>query len=287
IQRRALKDDSLAGMIATYPTGNSYIHPGEKLPVAEYAAHWALAKVYGAPIVHRGNQYTHFKVRDDKLYLFFDSDPVVYERWKHIENNAYWQVLPMPREGNGAPLMGFTIAGEDQHWYPADARHTRLDGEPCIELSSDLVDAPVAARYGWAQWPTGNMVGRERLPIPTFRTDDWPLPVGLSYSPEVAQRSKQKLEEDQANARKQALDRKIRQRMVDLPELEQELYLRSGEGNSKGLIQSKINRMQAVLDEFESDRWLSNHIQETELAEQLETTRKVIKELKKKVEAME
>jgi len=34
-------------MIATYPTGNSYIHPAEKLPVAEYASLWALLKAQG------------------------------------------------------------------------------------------------------------------------------------------------------------------------------------------------------------------------------------------------
>jgi hypothetical protein len=77
---------------------------------------------------------------------------------EHIENNAYWQVLPCPREGN-AEFQGFTIAGADRRWYPAKAQHTRLDGQPCIELWSDLVEDPVAARYGWAQWPTGNMVG--------------------------------------------------------------------------------------------------------------------------------
>ena len=38
IQRRAFDADPNADMIATYPTGNSYIHPAEKLPVAEYAS---------------------------------------------------------------------------------------------------------------------------------------------------------------------------------------------------------------------------------------------------------
>jgi len=82
IQRRALASDPNADMIATYPTGNSYIHPAEKLPVAEYASLWALAKVYGAPIVHRANEYQSINNKHGRILLYFDTDPVVHERWK-------------------------------------------------------------------------------------------------------------------------------------------------------------------------------------------------------------
>ncbi len=162
------------------------------------------------------------EAKDGKIYLFFDSAPVVFERWKHIENNAYWQVLPVPREGK-AKFLGFTIAGADRRWYPATGKHSRLDGKSCIELSSELVKDPVAARYGWAQWPTGNMVGRERLPMPTFRTDDWPLPVGVSYSEEAKQLSNEKLAEMKALAEWQVLDRKLRQLELDQVRLKQDL----------------------------------------------------------------
>jgi sialate O-acetylesterase len=286
IQRRALKDDPLAGMIATYPAGNSYIHPGEKLPVAEWASLWALANVYQAPVVHRANRYTHMKAQNGKVYVFFDSDPIVYERWKHIEKNAFWQVLPQPREGN-APMLGFTIAGEDRRWYPADAKCVWLDDEPCIELSSDLVQNPVAARYGWASWPTGNLVGREQLPVPTFRTDDWPLPIGVRYSEEARQKARAKIEADVQLAEQQALDRKIRQRMIDLPRLESELYLHKNGQGGKGLIQSKIARLQAVLDECENDPWLSNYVRNSELEKQLEATRKAVDSLEKRAAELE
>ena len=69
IQRRALKNDLHGDMIATYPSGNSYIHPAEKLPVAEYASLWALAKVYGKKVVHRGNAFTEMKKQDGKLAI--------------------------------------------------------------------------------------------------------------------------------------------------------------------------------------------------------------------------
>ena len=286
VQRRALKGDPNAGMIATYPAGNSYIHPGEKLPVAEYASLWALANVYGKPVVHRGNTYREMKKKDGKIYLFFDSDPIVYERWKHIENNAYWQVLPCPREGT-AEFRGFIIAGPDRRWYPAKANHARLDGQPCIEVFSDLVEDPAAVRYGWAQWPTGNMVGRNRLPVPTFRTDDWPIPEGVNYSKEAQDRCRENLAVLRAEGEKQALDRKIRKMLVDLPVLETELHLRKN-GSMKRLVESKIGRIEIILDELQEDDWLSRNIARyPELVEKVKATRETVEKLKSQAEAIE
>jgi len=276
IQSRTLANDRNAGMIATYPTGNSYIHPAEKLPVAEYASLWALAKVYGKPVVHRGNAYQEMKKRDGKIYLFFDSDPVVYDRWKHIENNAYWQVLPCAREGN-AEFQGFIIAGSDRRWYPAKAKHAKLDGMWCIEVQSDLVEDPVAVRYGWANWPTGNLVGRGRLPVPVFRTDNWPIPEGVNYSREAQDVANARLNELKTKAARQALDRKIRQIQIDLPSLEGELY----RGDVKKQVESKIARIETILDELQKDKWLSQNVEKyPALVETIESVRKAIEETK-------
>ena len=286
IQHRALKDDPNGHMIATYPTGNSYIHPAEKLPVAEYASLWALAKVYGKPVVHTGSTYREMKTKGDKAFLFFDNDPIVYNRWKHIEKNAYWQVLPCPREGK-AEFRGFIIAGADRRWYPAKARHTRLDDVPCIEVHSDLVAKPVAIRYGWATWPTGNMVGRGRLPMPTFRTDDWPLPVGVNYSKDAEARAKTELKRLRDIAERQALDRKIRQMQVDLPELEKSLHL-SKNRDPKKFVQSKLDRLDTILDELQKDRWLSRQIQKhAGLVEQIKAARKAVAEARSESEKMQ
>jgi len=287
IQRRALNNDANAGMIATYPTGNSYIHPAEKLPVAEYASLWALAKVYGAPVVHRANQYQRMEKKDGRIYLFFDSDPIVYEQWKHIENNAAWQVLPCAREGN-AELRGFIIAGPDRRWYPAEAKQAKLDGRWSIEVRSDLVADPVAVRYGWANWPTGNLVGRNRLPMATFRTDDWPIPEGMNYSKEASERCRENLGRMKAEAQKQALDRKIRQMQIDLPELETTLHLRTN-NSPKQLIRSKIARLEAVLDELQKEKWLSNHIRgsQPELDEKVKAVRESVEAIKAQAEKIE
>ena len=284
IQHRALKNDPHADMIATYPTGNSYIHPAEKLPVAEYASLWALAKVYGEPVQHTGNTYREHIAKDGKLYLFFNIDPVVEEQWSHVENNAYWQVLPCPREGN-ADFRGFIVAGKDRRWYPARGRHMKLDGKWCIELTSDLVDEPVAARYGWANWPTGNMVGRNRLPMPTFRTDDWPLPQGVNYSKEAEQQAKDAINDLKKNAATQALDRKLRQAQVDVPKYESELY----KGDLGGHVRSKVARIEAILAELENDRAVSNGLNRDhkDLVQQINALTQQVKELKTATEQLD
>ena len=279
IQRRALANDPSAGLIATYPTGNSYIHPAEKLPVAEYASLWALAKVYGKPVIHRGTTYREMKKRGDRIYLFFDIDPRVQEMWKPGPNAAYWQVLPCPREGQ-AEFRGFTIAGDDRRWYPAKGKHTKLDGRWCIEVWSDLVDDPVAARYGWATWPTGNMVGRDRLPMPTFRTDDWPIPEGVNYSKEAAERCGENLKQLRAEAEEQALDRKIRQMQIDLPRLEAALHVEKNR-SWKNLAERRIARMEAVLDELAED---GSHY--PELAGKLKTAQELVDSLKAQAEGI-
>jgi len=281
IQRRALAGDANAGMIATYPTGNSYIHPAEKLPVAEYASLWALANVYDKPVMHRGPTYREMKKKDGRLYLFFDVDPVVEGMINPDKEPPSWLVLPCARQGK-AEFLGFIIAGEDRRWYPADAKHAKLDGKWCLEVWSDLVEDPVAVRYGWANWPTGNMVGRNRLPAPTFRTDDWPIPKGMSYDKQVREQCSEVLKQLTAEAGKQALDRKIRQIEMDLPILENELYLQKL-GSEKQLIESKIKRMESVLDELEeTDEWLSRRIKRNhpELVEKLKAAREAVEALK-------
>jgi len=219
------------------------------------------------------------KKKDDKIYLFFDSDPIVYEKWKHIENNAYWQVLPCPREGN-APFQGFIIAGADRRWYPAKAQHTRFEGTPCIVVESDLVKEPVAVRYGWANWPTGNLVGRGRLPLPTFRTDDWPIPEGVNYTQEAKEEASANIAELKKKAEPQVLDRKIRQMQIDLPELEKTLHLSNG-GSVKNLVQGKISRLEAILDELQKDDWLSRTIsRDADLVEKTKAVRETVEALK-------
>jgi sialate O-acetylesterase len=67
-----------------------------------------------------------------------------------------------------ATLAGFTIAGADQNWAPADAK---IDGNSVV-VSSPQVPQPVAVRYAYPV-AEGNLYTKEGLPASPFRTDDW------------------------------------------------------------------------------------------------------------------
>ena len=69
------------------------------------------------------------------------------------------------------PLTGFTIAGEDKKFHPANAT---IDGDTVV-VSSDKVTKPVAVRYGWAAYPVVNLWNKEDLPASPFRTDSFPI----------------------------------------------------------------------------------------------------------------
>ena len=52
--------------------------------------------------------------------------------------------------------------------------------------------------------------------MPTFRTDDWPIVEGVNYTKEAEAAAKENLAKLKAEAEIQALDRKVRQKMIDL-----------------------------------------------------------------------
>ena len=71
------------------------------------------------------------------------------------------------------PLQGFTIAGEDRKFVNVQAE---IHGNTVVVFSPQ-VEKPFAVRYGWADYPTGNLFNSAGLPASPFRTDDWPLTV--------------------------------------------------------------------------------------------------------------
>ena len=68
----------------------------------------------------------------------------------------------------GAALAGFTIAGADGKFVPADAK---IDGATIV-VSSPEVAAPTAVRYAWADDPVCNLVNQAGLPAGPFRSDE-------------------------------------------------------------------------------------------------------------------
>ena len=67
----------------------------------------------------------------------------------------------------GGPLKGFTMAGADGVFHPAQAA---IRGKTVV-VTSDAVSQPVAVRYGWANVPDGNLFNKAGLPATPFRTD--------------------------------------------------------------------------------------------------------------------
>ena len=91
---------------------------------------------------------------------------------------------------HGQTLKGFDVAGEDQQFFPAQAK---IEGNEVV-LSSPHVAKPVAARYAWANDPKCNLYNKAGLPAPPFRTDDWTVSTqAVARKPEALVRSRKPL----------------------------------------------------------------------------------------------
>jgi sialate O-acetylesterase len=127
------------------------IHPQRKREVGERLALAARAIGFAENIVYSGPMYDKLTVNGDKIILNF----------KHVGSGL------VAKDGD---LQDFTIAGEDKKFVNATAK---IEGDTVV-VSSDKVPNPVAVRYGWANYPIGNLWNKEGLPASPFRTDDFP-----------------------------------------------------------------------------------------------------------------
>jgi len=139
------------GMSVTIDIGNpANIHPTDKQDVGKRLALQAEKLVYGRDVLEAGPTYVSMAVDGPAIRVKFD----------HVGGGL------APK---GDKLEGFSIAGEDQKFSPAEAK---IDGDSVV-VSSPSVAKPVAVRYGWANSPTCTLYNREGLPAAPFRTDDW------------------------------------------------------------------------------------------------------------------
>jgi sialate O-acetylesterase len=152
------------------------IHPTPKQPVGERLSLIARAQTYGEKVEYSGPTYKGLKVDGNKAVLSFDhtgggllskelAETTVKNR-AGKDQTAY-RVKP---DSEGAPLVGFTVCGEDKKFYPAKGE---IVGETVV-VTCEQVDKPVAVRYGWAQYPVCNLYNKAGLPASPFRTDDFP-----------------------------------------------------------------------------------------------------------------
>jgi sialate O-acetylesterase len=140
------------GMAITIDVGDPKdIHPANKQAVGKRLAQWALASVYGKPVVPSGPLPAGSGFRDGEAVVSF----------------KYGDGL----NARSAELTGFEIAGDDRKWHPAQAK---IKGDTVVVKSAD-VKKPAAVRYCWADNPQPCLYNGAGLPASPFRTDDWPL----------------------------------------------------------------------------------------------------------------
>ncbi|MBI2518242.1 MAG: beta galactosidase jelly roll domain-containing protein [Opitutae bacterium] len=136
-------------MAVTLDVGNETdIHPANKQPVGERLALAARALAYGEQLEYSGPVYASAEFKAGRAVLHFT----------HVGGGL---VAP------GGELHGFTVAGADQVFHPAQAM---IVGDT-IEVSAEGVTGPVAVRYAWANFAQGNLYNRTGLPASPFRTD--------------------------------------------------------------------------------------------------------------------
>jgi sialate O-acetylesterase len=156
------------------------IHPKPKQPVGERLARLARGVVYGEPIVHSGPLCTSANAERNNLVLTFtNTGSGLVARRLALEDQREDSRLgkggalhvAADRDEATVPLQGFCIAGADGRFVNAMAE---IRGDTVV-VSSPKVERPSDVRYGWADYPTGNLFNREGLPATPFRTDGPPL----------------------------------------------------------------------------------------------------------------
>lgn len=141
-----------SGMAITVDIGDAgNIHPKNKQETARRLSLWALGTVYGKKVPSiSGPLPTTQSFRKDEVVLSF----------KHADCGL------LAKDGD---LKGFTIAGSDRQWQPAQAK---IKANKVIVWNPGVKN-PVAVRYAWQDNPDCNLYNGAGLPASPFRTDDW------------------------------------------------------------------------------------------------------------------
>lgn len=147
-QLLTLARSSNTAMAVTIDVGDTDIHPPRKRPVGQRLALAARAVAYGEQIEWSGPLYRDCCSDGARMVVGFN----------HVGTGL------VAKDG---PLTGFTIAGNDKRFVPAQA----VISNDTVVVWSDAVATPVAVRYGWAGMPTVNLYNQDGLPASPFRSD--------------------------------------------------------------------------------------------------------------------
>jgi len=162
-QTLSLPDTAMATTIDVGDPNN--LHPVDKSDVGQRLSLVARHMVYGEKdLVWTGPIYNSMTVQGSTIRLRFTQTGSGL-----VIGSSPW-VPPHSEAIPTTSLLGFTIADNQKHWFPADAK---IEGDTVV-LSSDKVTTPTAVRYAWEKSPVCNLYNKEGLPAAPFRTDDWP-----------------------------------------------------------------------------------------------------------------
>ena len=141
-------------MAVTIDIGDApIIHPRNKQEVGRRLALAAQALAYNRKVIYSGPLYSSMEIDGNKIRLHFT----------HLGGGLV--------AGGTAPgrLEGFEIAGANHKFVGA---YARIEGDTIV-VQSNLVEHPLAVRYGWQSYPICNLYNQVGLPASPFRTDDW------------------------------------------------------------------------------------------------------------------
>jgi len=154
-QFRASKIIPNSGIVCTndlvYPWETKQIHPTQKHKVGQRLAYLALNGTYGMKeIMCKSPSFKDMTVSNDTVYVRLQDDYGAISRYEDIQ--------------------GFELAGEDRVFHKADAYYSRTKG---LTVTCPEVSRPVAVRYCFRNFQTGNVANAAGLPLFPFRTDNW------------------------------------------------------------------------------------------------------------------
>jgi sialate O-acetylesterase len=124
------------------------IHPKNKQDVGRRLALAALHVAYGKNLEYSGPMFRQVVPDGDGMRVYLT----------HADG--------LQAKG-GSSVTGFTVAGADGKFVPADVR---IDGDSVLVWSGQAPN-PTAVRYAWADDPVCNLVNQAGLPAAPFRSD--------------------------------------------------------------------------------------------------------------------
>lgn len=131
------------------------IHPIDKLTVGQRLAGFALNEVY------------RIEVPNYKSPTFASASFDKGRATVRLNDAAGLQV-----RGGKQPIVGFTVAGIEGLFVPAQAK---INKEGSVEVWAKEVDQPTSVRYCFDDTTVGNLTNAAGLPVAPFRSDKQPI----------------------------------------------------------------------------------------------------------------